>query len=131
MTPAKSKSYLVSIAGDNTTITLEDGTKSTGPSTVDITYIPEMCWPVLHAAFASDDLSQRFWYVPATEVIPVVEDAIRAFKERKDELKPLIHPLDWRRLEGNRRVLERMLDALRRHSDNIVAWGVVEHELPA
>lgn len=114
-----SNAYLVAIAGNVTTV---GGV--TGPSVVDVTMIPEYCWPVVHAAFGVDDLTGKFMYTPAAEAAPVIEAAIQTFHDRRDQLAELVHPNDWRGLDGNRRVLERMLQALHRYPDNVIAWGV-------
>ncbi len=109
--------YVFSIAGCN--LSSDACAKERLPTVVDITFVPVVSWDLWHAAFARDSLVGLWWYAPATEAIPALEAAIERMRD------PALAPLaDARRgLKGNRLVVERMLSALRRYDDNVIAVG--------
>jgi hypothetical protein len=129
-----SSRYVFSIAGCNrlcAPVEVEfDGeivTQATNnelPTVINVTFVPEISWPVWHAAFERDTLAGLWWYTPARIAVPVIEAAIERMQD--PNLAPFVHPQDFRRLAGNRAVLKRLLVALNLYPDNVIAVGVEE-----
>ncbi|QDP45189.1 hypothetical protein SEA_PONS_26 [Gordonia phage Pons] len=103
--------YVVAIAGHNA-------------SNVSVTFIPDYCWDLFHKAFGRDSLANMWWFTPAAEALPVIDDALAYFDDHHEELKTLFDSRDWRGVGGNRQVLARIRQDLAAFDDNVIAWGV-------
>lgn len=90
---------------------------------VSVTYVPEISWPVWHAAFGRDDLTGLWWYAPAAEALPVLAAALQRFAAERKNYAALLHPLDWRGVRGNELVLRRVIHDLTTHDDSVIAVG--------
>lgn len=95
------------------------------PRVVSLTSVPQECWPIWHKVFGRDDLTGLWWYAPAHEARPVLEAAITYFDAHRAELGPLLALSDYRGVDGNAKVLQRVLADLNTHDDNVIAWGRV------
>lgn len=103
--------YVIAIAGANH--------PATGlPTTVDVTFIPEPHWPVVHAAFGRESLAGMWWYAPAMSAVSTIEAAIDRMNDPAVDM-----PMPNGR-RHYRRVFARIVQELGRHSDNVLAVGV-------
>ncbi|KZM71053.1 hypothetical protein [Nocardia terpenica] len=60
------------------------------------------------AAFERDSLDSLFDITPAAEAVRVIDKAIAKFNSDPDSLRPHLSADDWRKLRGNRDLLEKM-----------------------
>lgn len=116
---------MFAIAGNYTMWSSPDqpGVQQPLPSDVSVTTVPEQAWPLWHAAFGRDDLTGMWWYAPAYEAVPVIQAAIDYLRANRLSLTALVQPGDRHGVDGNRRLLERILYNLDKHPDNVIAVG--------
>lgn len=91
----------------------------------EITAIHEHQWMLWCAAFGIQSLDGMFDITPAAQAIPVLDAAIGRFNTEADRLREALHPDDWLKLRGNRRLLEKMRATLADHPDATIS-GVHE-----
>lgn len=78
------------------------------PTSVDVTWVHEEFWPVWEKAFGG--WVPTWMYTPVEEAIPVVESALEAMDPARQK-----------------KVLERILAAMRLYPDSVIAWGVEDY----